>query len=82
MTEHHLSDTPAHPALQNGLAAGQAAPQAMIYVNDRDTEGVVRQVLSDLGVNASHFGPGGINGAITDLAKRASPRLLVVDISN
>jgi pilus assembly protein CpaE len=81
MTEQHFSDTPAHPAIQAGLAAAQAAPQAMIYLNDRDSEGVVRQVLSDLGVNASHFGPGGINGAITDLARRASPQLLVVDIS-
>jgi pilus assembly protein CpaE len=58
-----------------------AAPIAMVYVNDRDSEGVIRQALSDLGVQDSVFGVGGMSGAIADLTKRSSPRLLIVDIS-
>lgn len=64
-----------------GLATVEAAPMAMVFVNDRDSEGVVRQALSDLGVQAPHFGAEGITGAIAALGKRQSPRLLVVDIS-
>lgn len=78
MSDHNPHNT----ATQSGLAVAQAAPLAMVYVEDRDSEGVVRQALNDLGIQAAYFGPGGIQGAITDLGKRPSPRLLIVDISN
>jgi pilus assembly protein CpaE len=55
---------------------------AMVYALDKDSEGVIRQSLSGLSVKSVQFGAGGIAGAIADLAKRPSPRLLVVDISN
>jgi pilus assembly protein CpaE len=63
--------------------APAAAPrlQAMVFVRDRDSEGVIRQSLSDLGVADAEFTSGGIDTAIVTLAQRGSPRLLVVDIT-
>ncbi len=64
-----------------GLGAPHPAPLVMVFVEDRDLEGVVHQVLNDLGVQSSSFGQNGIVGAVSELQRRASPRLLVVDIS-
>jgi len=63
-------------------AAGEprAIPEALIFVGDQDSEGVVRQALSDLGVARAEFVPGNIETATAQLAHRPSPRLLVVDI--
>ena len=58
-----------------------AAPVAMVYVGDKDTEGLLRQSLNGLSIQTPYFGSGGIAGAIEELASRASPRLLIVDIS-
>jgi pilus assembly protein CpaE len=58
-----------------------AAPVAMVYVGDKDTEGLLRQSLNGLNIQTPYFGSGGIAGAIEELASRASPRLLIVDIS-
>jgi pilus assembly protein CpaE len=60
--------------------AQAAAPLAMIYARDRDSEGIIRQSLSDLGIRDSRFGAGGIAAAIKDLAHQPSPRLLIVDV--
>ena len=65
----------------SGLAVTDSTPLAMVYASDRDSEGVVRQALGDLGIQAPIFGTDGITGAITDLSKRPSPRLLIVDVS-
>jgi len=54
---------------------------AMVFVADRESEGVIRQCLSDIGILNVEFTSGTINAAILELAKRTSPRLLVVDIS-
>jgi pilus assembly protein CpaE len=61
--------------------AGDAASPAMVYARDRDSEGILRQSLSDLGASAAVYITGGIEAAIADLAHRSSPRLLVVDVS-
>ena len=53
----------------------------MVYIRDRESEGVLRNCLSDLGVTAANFSTGGIEAAIADLAHHGSPRLLVVDVS-
>lgn len=53
----------------------------MVYVLDKDSEGIIRQCLNGIGILAPHFGPGGIAGAIAELTKRTSPKLLIVDIS-
>jgi len=54
---------------------------AMVFVADRESEGIVRQCLSDIGILNVEFNGGTIDAAILELAKRTSPRLLVVDIS-
>ena len=69
-----------HPAKPRA-AAVQAPPLAMIYIRDQESEGVLRKCLTDLGMAAVSYSTGGIETAINDLAHKASPRLLVVDIS-
>jgi pilus assembly protein CpaE len=62
-------------------AAPQApAPLVMIYVRDRDSEGIIRQSLSDLGIRDARFVAGGVAVAIKELAQQASPQLLIVDV--
>jgi pilus assembly protein CpaE len=65
---------------RTATATQAPAPLAMIYVRDRDSEGIIRQSLSDLGIRDSRFGVGGIVAAIKDLAQQPSPRLLIVDV--
>lgn len=59
----------------------QAAPTARVFVSDQDSEGVIRQSLGDLGVDDAEFTKGTIETATEALAKQASPRLLIVDLS-
>ena len=76
-----MNDT-ATPSLAPAAGAGAAAAaRAMVYVQDADSEGVIRQVLSDLRVTDPIFKSGGLTAAIADLADRPSPRLLIVDSS-
>jgi len=56
------------------------ASSALVFVRDRDSEGVIRQCLNDLNVATSEFRNGGVNEAIVELAERPSPRLLIVDV--
>jgi pilus assembly protein CpaE len=63
-----------------GAALAAAASTAMVFVRDHDSEGVVRQCLSDLGVVTAEFRSGGVAEAIAELASRPSPRLLIVDV--
>jgi pilus assembly protein CpaE len=51
-----------------------------VFVQDRDSEGVIRQSLADLNVSDAAFVNAGIDAAVTDLARRPSPRLLIVDV--
>ncbi len=66
------------------LATGPAATpgQALVYLHDRDSEGVARQALSDLGVADVTFANAGIAEAIGDMKKRPSPKILIVDVAN
>ena len=59
------------------------APTAMVFVSDRDAEGVIRQSLSDIGISGTQmeFISGTVEAATVALARRASPHLLIVDIS-
>ncbi len=54
---------------------------ALVFVRDRDSEGLIRQCLSDLGIVSAEFINGEIQESIAALGKRASPRLLITDIS-
>ena len=62
-------------------AATATRMQAMVFVRDHDSEGIIRQSLSDLGIANVEFISGGIEAAIAALAQRGSPRLLVTDIT-
>jgi len=57
-----------------------AASTAQVFVRDRDSEGVIRQCLSDLGVAKVEFKNGGVDQAIDELASQPSPHLLIVDV--
>ena len=57
-----------------------AAATALVFVRDRDSEGVIRQCLTDLGVTKVEFKTGGVKEATAELASRPSPRLLIVDV--
>jgi pilus assembly protein CpaE len=56
------------------------ASSALVFVRDRDSEGVIRQCLNDLNVATAEFRNGGVNEAIAELAERPSPSLLIVDV--
>jgi pilus assembly protein CpaE len=56
-------------------------PRAIVYVRDKDSEGVIRQALSDLGAGETIYKPGGVMTAQADITSRHSPQLLVVDIA-
>lgn len=58
-----------------------AANTALVYVADRDSEGVIRQALNDLGVQDTQFVSGNVDMATAALARQSSPQLLIVDIS-
>jgi pilus assembly protein CpaE len=67
-----------------GNSAGrirQMAATAQVFVSDQETERVIRQALGDLGIEDAEFTKGTIETATIVLATRASPRLLLVDIS-
>lgn len=59
----------------------QAKAPAMIFVSDKDSESVIRQSMSDLGVEGAEFKSGTIETATAALALHPSPRLLFVDLS-
>ncbi|WP_315766960.1 MULTISPECIES: CpaE family protein [unclassified Bradyrhizobium] len=72
-------DTPGHDP--GRTRAREAAPVATVFVSDQDSEGVIRQSLSDLGVDDAEFKKGTVETAIAYLAMQPSPRLLFVDLS-
>ena len=53
---------------------------AMVFTRDKDAEGVIRQCLTNL-IPSAEFFAGTVDAAITQLAERTSPRLLIVDVS-
>jgi pilus assembly protein CpaE len=69
------------PGSGAALTSRVAAPTAKVFVSDQDSEGVIRQSLSDLGVDDAEFTKGTVETASAALATQASPRLLVVDLS-
>jgi pilus assembly protein CpaE len=69
------------PVSSAPIFAGESAPAALVYVQDRDSEGVIRQSLADLSVTDAVFTNAGVNAAVSELASKPSPRLLIVDIS-
>ena len=62
-------------------AGATAAPRVRVFVNDQDSEAVIRQALGDLSLDDFTIGAGSISTATALLGKNASPRLLVIDIT-
>jgi pilus assembly protein CpaE len=62
-------------------SARQKAVQVRAFVNDQDSEGVIRQSIADLGIEDANITTGDVKAATALLAKQPSPRLLIVDIS-
>ena len=54
---------------------------ALAFVSDQESEGVIRQSLSDFGLQDVEVAAGDVNTATVALGRRSSPRLLIVDIS-
>lgn len=79
MTDVRLQAPSSPPSAPS--SATSATPQAVVYTRDKDSEGVVRQALSDLAISNVEFRTAGISTAMSDLAKRPAPRLLIVDIT-
>jgi pilus assembly protein CpaE len=73
-------DMPGPLAFPAATALPVAAATTLVFTMDRDSEGVMRQCLSDLLVASPVFKNGNVDDAITELATRSSPRLLVVDV--
>jgi len=69
------------PNVTDEIGPNQAAPVAMLYLSDSYSENVFRTRLNVIGIQNPFIGKGGILGAIKDLAKMRSPRMLIVDIS-
>jgi pilus assembly protein CpaE len=59
----------------------KSEPTAQVFVSDRESEDVIRHCLSDVGVHDAEYTAGTIEAATAALAKRPSPRLLIVDVS-
>jgi pilus assembly protein CpaE len=74
-----VTDTPVSPVRPAPARTG--APTAQVFVNDRDSEGVIRQSLSELGIHDAQIAQGTVKNAIASLAQSPSSRLLIVDLS-
>jgi pilus assembly protein CpaE len=76
-----------NPTPEKMQATPQTAPpssrplDAMVFVKDPDSEGVIRRALGDVGVRNVEVINGSIAKAAAELSRRRSPRLLFVDVS-
>ncbi len=68
-------------AASHASGEGREGIVARVFVTDHQSEGVIRESLSALGVQTVQVSTGGVTTAIAALSKESSPHLLVVDIS-
>ncbi|MBX2804976.1 MAG: response regulator receiver protein [Hyphomicrobiales bacterium] len=61
--------------------ARKAPLSAHVFVGDQDSEGVIRQSLTALGLENTSFTTGTVDTAVTAFKKDRSPDLLIVDVS-
>ncbi len=71
-----MTDGPA-----TATAGRSAAATAQIFVADPEATATIRQTIDSIGLRNAEFISGNIETATAALAQRASPRLLIVDIS-
>jgi pilus assembly protein CpaE len=69
------------PVSRQFVSAVESKGDAKVFVNDQSSETVIRQALGDLGLEGVSINTGNVETATTFLAKKASPRLLVVDVT-
>src|SRR5579862_4011794 len=62
-------------------AAGASIPDAIAYLLDADSKGVMRRCFADLGFASHDVVHGSIDTAIEELPRRGWPRFLIVDVS-
>ena len=62
-------------------ASLETAGRVKVFVRDRDSEGIIRQALGDLGIEDFTMTAGNVATATALLSKQPAPRLLVVDTS-
>jgi pilus assembly protein CpaE len=79
MIDARFSPVPAEA--KAGPVSSRAPPQAVAFVLDRDSEGVVRRSFVDFGMIDGEVAQGNIDTATKELAERGWPRLLLVDVS-
>ncbi|HVH75829.1 MAG TPA: AAA family ATPase [Stellaceae bacterium] len=63
------------------VAAAEPAPTVLAYLLDGDSENLVRGCFADIGMIDWQVVRGGIDRAIEELAGRAAPRLVIIDVS-
>jgi len=69
------------PITPSTIPVRPTGPTVMVFVSDRDSEGVIRQSLSDLSIEDAVFTNGTVRNATEVLATQPSPRLLIVDLN-
>ncbi len=74
-----MNDSAVRPA--RAATTASAAPTALAFARDRDSEAILRQCFSDLGVHNGTISTGDVHTAIEELSHSTSPRLLIVDVS-
>jgi len=70
-----MTDAPASPPDWSG----GPQPNALVYVRDKESEGVIRQCLLGLGVTDAVFRSGLVDGAIAEMSSQPALKLLIVD---
>jgi len=70
------------PVATHHSAARISAPTVQVFTRDHDAEATIRQSLSTLNAQDTHFVNGDVETAIKTLAEMPSPRLLIVDVSD
>src|SRR5690348_5887013 len=72
-----MTDLPTPQAL---AATPDTRLSAMVFTRDPDADRVIRDCLANV-VPSAQFISGTVDTAVSELAQRASPRLLLVDVS-
>ncbi|HWA62779.1 MAG TPA: AAA family ATPase [Caulobacteraceae bacterium] len=65
--------------MSDTAAQSVTAPAALIYVNDKESEDVLRHALAGLGVTDGVFRNGGVEAALAEAPTLSAPKLLIVD---
>ncbi len=76
-----MTEVLATPPVSDAAPARKGTPTTHVFVNDQDSEGIIRQSLNIIGLDNASFTSGTVDTAITAFKKDRSPNLLIVDVS-